>query len=201
MFYVNSGNGSQVEKPVKLTERQKRFADEYLIDLNATASYKRAGYAGSGNTAEVNAHKILRNAKVATFIATRQRELQEKTGITQERVLAEFAKIGFLDARKFFDERGQLRALHELDDDTAAALAGMDIAVERSGTDADGAPTFADVKKIKIIDKLGALNSLARHLGMFNDKQQITGKDGGPIEIIANGGGVSGLLALARGQS
>jgi len=48
----------------KLTAKQRRFADEYLIDLNATAAYKRAGYAGDGHGAEVNASRLLSNAEV-----------------------------------------------------------------------------------------------------------------------------------------
>lgn len=159
----------------KLTEKQKRFCAEYLIDLNATAAYRRAGYAGQGNTAEVNASKLLRTAKVCAEIAIRQKKLQEKTGITQERVLAEFAKIAFLDPRKFYDESGNLIPIHKLDDDTAAALGGMDVTAAKS---ADGDIDYT--KKIKIIDKKGALDSIARHLGMFVDKTEHSGPNGGP---------------------
>jgi phage terminase small subunit len=164
----------QENKPLRLTPKQLRFADEYLIDLNATAAYKRAGYAGKGNTAEVEAHKHLRNPKVASYIAVQQKKLQEKTGITQERVLAEFAKIAFLDPRKFYDQSGNLIPIHKLDDDTAAALGGMDVTATKS---ADGDVDYT--KKIKIIDKKGALDSIARHLGMFVDKTEVSGPDGG----------------------
>ncbi len=158
----------------ELTEKQKRFADEYLIDLNASAAYKRAGYAGKGNTAAVEGHKQLRNPNVAKYIALKQLKLQEKTEITQERVLAEFAKIAFLDPRKFYDETGNLIPIHMLDDDTAAALGGMDVTASKS---ADGDIDYT--KKIKIIDKKGALDSIARHLGMFVDKTELSGPNGG----------------------
>jgi phage terminase small subunit len=58
----------------KLTSKQEVFANEYLIDLNATAAYKRAGYVATGNSAEVNASKLLRNTKVAA----RVKELKDK---------------------------------------------------------------------------------------------------------------------------
>jgi phage terminase small subunit len=164
----------------KLTEKQKRFCAEYLVDLNATAAYKRAGYAGQGNTAEVNASKLLRTAKVCTEIAAQQKRLQEKTGITQERVLAEYAKLAFLDPRRFYDDGGALIPVHSLPADVAAALAGMEVTVARSGTDEDGKPEYEDVKKIKFIDKKGALDSIARHLGMFVDKTELSGPNGGP---------------------
>lgn len=160
----------------KLTAKQQRFVDEYLIDLNATAAYKRAGYVGEGNTAESMASQLLRNIKVSDAIAAKQVKLQEKTGITQERVLAEFAKIAFLDPRKFYDESGNLIPVHLLDDDTAAALGGMDVtAMKNDGGSVDY------TKKIKIIDKKGALDSIARHLGMFVDKTELTGPNGGPV--------------------
>jgi phage terminase small subunit len=153
----------------KLTEKQKRFADEYLIDLNATAAYKRAGYAGKGKTAGVNAARMLVNARTAAYIASKQVILQEKTGITQERVLAEYAKLAFLDPRKFYNAAGNLIPIHLLDDDTAAALGGMDVT---ASSDGQGGVDYT--KKIKIIDKKGALDSIARTLGMFQDKVDAT---------------------------
>lgn len=169
-----------MDKDLKLTEKQKRFADEYLIDLNATAAYGRAGYIGKGKTAGVNAARMLGNARVAAYIAAKQTKLQEKTGITQERVLAEYAKIAFMDPRKFFTPEGNLIPIHELDDDTAAALAGMDV-VENRG---EGGAVVDYTKKIKISDKRGALDSIARTLGMFIDKSEISGKNGGPLDVI-----------------
>lgn len=168
----------------KPTAKQQRFADEYLIDLNATAAYKRAGYAGTGNTAEVEGHRLLSNPKIRDYIASQQVALQAKTGITQERVLAEFAKIAFLDPRKFYDASGNLIPIHLLDDDTAAALGGMDVVEMAGGMKMDGnGPQHVPMhtKKIKIIDKKGALDSIARHLGMFVDKTELTGANGGPV--------------------
>jgi len=153
-----------------LTPKQQRFADEYLIDLNATAAYKRSGYIGKGNTAEVCASQLLSNPKVAAYLTKRRVIMEDKTHITQERVLAEYAKLAFLDPRKFFDVNGDLLPVHDLDDDTAAALAGMDVLVSKSE---DGGLEYT--KKIKISDKKGALDSIARHLGMFVEKVEMTG--------------------------
>jgi phage terminase small subunit len=169
----------------KLTEKQQRFADEYLIDLNATAAYKRAGYAADGNSAEVSASKLLRNPKVAAYIAARQKKLQDKLEITQERVLQEYAKLAFLDPRKFYDENGNLIPVHQLPADVAAALAGMEIVTARTGKDAEGNPEYEDVKKIKFIDKKGALDSLSRTLGLFKDKVEHSGDV--TVEIVRYG--------------
>ncbi len=171
----------------KLTAKQQRFADEYLIDLNATAAYKRAGYSAQGKSAEVDACRLLGNAKVAEYVASRQVKLREKLEITQERVLAEYAKLAFLDPRRFYDDRGGLIPVHELDADVAAALSGMEIVTQRAGKDSDGNQEYEDVKKIKFIDKKGALDSVARHLGMFVDKSEVDLTANLTVEIVRFG--------------
>lgn len=80
-----------------LTPKQKRFCEEYLIDLNATQAAIRAGY--SPKTAEQTASRLLRNVKVQEYIAKRQKELSRSTEITQERVIKELALIAFLMRR------------------------------------------------------------------------------------------------------
>lgn len=161
------------EKAIDLTEKQKLFADEYLIDLNATGAYRRAGYSAKGNSAEVCASQLLSNPKVQSYVKERMAQRQKRTEITQDRVLAEYAKLAFLDPRKFYDDSGALIPVHKLDADVAAALSGMEVSVSRSGEDRDGNATYEDVKKIKFIDKKGALDSVARHLGMFIDRSEV----------------------------
>lgn len=77
----------------RLTEKQKRFVSEYLVDLNASAAAKRAGY--SEKTACEQGSRLLANVKVQEEIQKRQVKLQGKLEITQERVLEELAAIGF----------------------------------------------------------------------------------------------------------
>lgn len=79
----------------KLTERQKRFADEYLIDLNATQAAIRAGY--SENTAEQAASRLLTFVKIQEYIQERMKERQRRTEITQDMIVGELKKIGFAD--------------------------------------------------------------------------------------------------------
>lgn len=79
----------------KLTERQKRFADEYLIDLNATQAAVRAGY--SANTAEQTASRLLTYVKIQDYIQRRMKERQKRTEITQDMIIDELKKIGFAD--------------------------------------------------------------------------------------------------------
>lgn len=156
-----------------LTPKQARFVEEYLIDLNATAAARRAGY--SEKMADKIGSQLLGKTRVAEAIQAAMDERSKRTGITQDRVLQEYAKIAFLDPRRFYDATGNLIPVHKLPEDVAAALAGMDVVTERTGKDADGNSEFATVRKIKFTDKKAALDSVARHLGMFNDKLELSG--------------------------
>lgn len=69
--------------------RVARFIDEYLVDGNGSAAYKRAGYKATGNSAEVNARRLLRNAPVAAEIARRQAKVSEAIGVSAQRALQE----------------------------------------------------------------------------------------------------------------
>lgn len=146
-----------------LTPKQRRFVDEYLIDLSATQAAIRAGY--SQKTAGSIGEENLKKPEIASAIAERMKAREKRTDITQDRVLQELGRLAFLDVRKAFNADGSLKPIHELDDDTAAAVAGMDIAEIGSGED-----TIGFVKKIKLSDKRGALELVMRHLGMVAPK-------------------------------
>ena len=144
-----------------LTPKQKRFVAEYLIDLNATAAAKRAGY--SEKTACEQAARLLANVKIQTAVQEAKQDRQERTEITQDMVLRETAKLAFFDIRKMFDKNGKPLDISELDADTAAALVGLDV---QDVADSDG-DYVGFVKKYKMADKLRALELLGRHTGAF----------------------------------
>ena len=150
-----------------LTGKQARFVEEYLIDLNATQAAIRAGY--SKRTAEWQGPQLLGKTHVATAIGAAKKARSERTEITQDKVLAEYAKLAFLDPRRFYDSTGSLIPVPLLPADVAAALSSMKVTVERGAEEGQ----MNDVKEIKFADKKGALDSGARHLGMFKDKLDV----------------------------
>lgn len=83
----------------KLTEKQKRFCDEYLIDLNATQAAIRAGY--SARTANEQGARLLANVSVQEYIARKMAERSRRTGVNQDRVVLELAKIAFVKIPRF----------------------------------------------------------------------------------------------------
>ena len=153
----------------KLTPKQQRFIDEYLVDLNASAAARRAGY--SARTAEAIGKENLQKPPIRAAIAERQEALRRKVEITQERVIAELAKIAFGDQRRVvsWGPHGvKLRPSTVLTDDEAATVA------EVSETNNGGL-------KIKTHDKVGALKLLGEHLGLFTKKLEHSGPGGQPL--------------------
>src|SRR5688572_14102051 len=132
---------------IELTDKQRKFCEEYLIDLNGAQAAIRAGY--SQKTAKEIASENLTKPNIQVYLAERQRELQQATGITSKRVLEEYAKVAFLDIRKFYTVDGSLKSIHDLDDESAGALAGVEVYEERvSDPEADENVVVGQTKKI-----------------------------------------------------
>jgi phage terminase small subunit len=182
-----------------LSDKHKRFVEEYLIDLNATQAAIRAGY--SAKTAHSQGPRLLEHVGVAAAIAAGQAARSKRTEITADRVLQELAKIGFSDIRRAVRWASQpVETDLEPDEELEAQphggalkrsrLSGVNV-VELVGSDEiddDTAAAISEVSqttaglKIKLHDKKGALVDIGRHLGMFTDKVEHTGANGGPIQ-------------------
>ena len=148
-----------------MTEKQKIFADEYLIDLNATRAYRKAyPSVKKDETAAQAGSRMLRNVKVAEYIQERMQERQKRTEITQDRVLQELAAIAFARATDYAevkDECVKIKDTKDLDEQQVRAIAG--IKEGKFGIE------------VKLNDKEKALELLGRHLGMFKDKVEVSG--------------------------
>jgi phage terminase small subunit len=162
----------------KLTPRQAMFASEFLASGNATQSAIKAGY--SKRTAKAIGAENLAKPAIAATIAEARAKRFARNDVTAERVLQELARIAFFDVRKALNPDGSMKPLDQLDDDTAAVIAGIDIAELRDG---DGTP-IGVLKKIKIADKLIALDKLARNLGLLQDKLKISGDAENPLQML-----------------
>jgi phage terminase small subunit len=153
----------------KLTAKQEIFVQEYLIDLNATQAAVRAGY--STETATEQGSRLLTNVKVRARIDTALAERSRRTGINQDRVLRELARIGFFKAPDAVDMK-EATLKGDISDDDAAVIAS--VRVKKIPT-ADGEGVE---REIKFADKLKALELLGKHLGMFTENINITGEMG-----------------------
>ena len=156
-----------------MTDAQKRFCDEYLIDLNATKAYKVAyPNCKKDETACVNGSRLLRNARVQEYIAIHQKQREERTQVTQDKVIHELAKIAFADIRALYDDNGNLKNVKCLEDNIAGAVSQLETFEEYEGR-GDDREYVGDTKKVKLLDKTKALELLGKHLGMFTDKLEL----------------------------
>ena len=160
-----------------MTDAQKRFCDEYLIDLNATRAYKVAyPNCKKDETAKSAGSRLLTNVNVQNYISKKMKEREKRTEVTQDMVIKELAKIAFLDIRKLYTENGQLKNVADIDDDTAGAISSLETLEEYDGY-GDEREKIGDTQKVKLLDKTKALELLGRHLGIFNDKLDVNVKE------------------------
>jgi len=189
---------------VALNEKQNRFAQEYLIDLNATQAAKRAGY--SERTSYAQGQRLLKNVEVQAAIQAAIKKRSKRTEITQDWVLEELRKVASANGSDYArvvskevpttvvdDETGdakqvsrlsqlvELRDTDELSDDLKAAISSIE-------------ETKYGIK-VSTYDKVRALELIGKHLGMFSGKDSSGEEEGTGVimlpEIMPDDGGDS----------
>ncbi len=147
-----------------LTEKQRRFVDEYLIDLNATQAAIRAGY--SVKTAREQASQNLTKLNIQQAISEKMAERSKRTGVNQDRIVLELAKIAFVNAADVIDsDDATIKAGATADDTAAIQSVKVKVIPTKEGEGVE--------REIRLNDKLKALELLGKHLGMWNDKLDV----------------------------
>lgn len=150
----------------KLTPKQACFVEEYLADLNATQAAIRAGY--SAKMAGRIGFQLLEKTGIQAAIQAAQRERSARTGITADRVVQEIARVAFSSLRDVMTwgpAGAQVRPADEITPEAAAAIA--EITETNTGV------------KVKLHNKVAALEQLAKHVGLYGGKQ-----DGETIHVV-----------------
>lgn len=152
--------------PVLKNARHESMAQALAKGKTADEAYALAGYKPDrGNASRLTAKDSIR-ARVDEIVG----KGAERAEATVERVLKELSRIGFSDLRRAFDTSGRLLRPEEWDDDTAAAIASVEVVTRSIG---DG--EVEHVHKIKVWDKNSALEKIAKHLGMFIERVEHSG--------------------------
>ena len=144
---------------MRMTDKQARFCEEYMVDLNATQAAIRAGY--SPASAKTVGPRLLENVGVQKLIAQLQAEQSRRTGVSTDRVVRELAKIAFVNAADLIDPKTASLKSDASHDDLAAV---QTVKVKMFG---DGLE-----QEVKLADKLRALDLLGKHLGMYKDTSE-----------------------------
>lgn len=144
-----------------LTEKQKLFAQEYVRNkFNAGQAALAAGYSKT-NYINSGCH-LLGHPDISRYVQVLKRNLSAALGIDALDIAREYAKIGFSDIRKIFDENGALIKIKKLDSEPAGNISSIEIF---EVTDAKG-KVLGHTKKVKLYDKINALDKLARMIGV-----------------------------------
>lgn len=160
-----------------LTAKQKRFCEEYLIDLNATQAAIRAGY--SEKTAGQIGEQNLKKLEIKAFIKEGQKKQSERTNITADMVIQELAKIGFSDIKNYFEGDENQKDITTLDNRLSAAVSSIKV------TESSGKDWSKTTKEFKLHDKVKALEDLGKHLGVFErDNKQKGSATGEILEVV-----------------
>lgn len=184
--------------PDKLSPKQEAFAQAYVETLNGSAAYRMTYNVRPGtkdSSIHVNASKLLADAKVKQRVAELQAAVAKRHEITKDKVIRELALLGFsnmMDYMRVTEDGSACVDLSTMTRDQAAAIGELTSEVYMDGVGED-AKTVKRTK-FKLVDKRAPLVDLGKHLGIFVDRKEVTGKDGGPIAITDE----TDKLSLAR---
>lgn len=154
-----------------LTERERRFVEAYIIQPEAMPAAIEAGY--SRRTAKCNSYAILRRPHIAAAIAEARAKREKRTQITADNVLKELARLAFVNTTDLVSIKGgrvRISDTSRMTEDQKAAI--LELADTPNGM------------RIKLHDKKGALELLGKHLGLFPTRVELTGRNGGPVDVV-----------------
>jgi phage terminase small subunit len=175
----------------QLTPQQESFATGLALGLSQAEAYRRAypkSVTWKDSTIWPQASKLAATYKVCTRVDELKSAAAKANGLTVELALREAARLAFFDIRKLLDANGRPIPLHELDDDTAAAIQGLELAVEKSGKGEE--TVLTEVRRYKMVDKNAALERVFKHLNLYANEHE----SASPLKAMAD------LLKLVQGS-
>lgn len=183
----------------KITEKQKRFADQYINSCNAAQAYIEVYQCKSKAAARASASKLLTNPNIERYIRDRRAvidsEVLKRQIATKERILQEETRIALANVGKIFDENGKIKELHDWPKDLQAAVKTLKYDKMRVGTDNQGNAIYQKYIKVLVFhDKGAALNRLEKCFGMDRENEQENKDESGVMLIRA-------ILAKIDGQN
>ncbi len=162
----------------KLTAKQQRFVDEYLIDLNASAAAKRAGY--SAKTSDQLGYQLLQNPSVSAAVSAGRKAQSERTQIDADALLLRLDAEAHADIADLYDATGSLKPIHEW---PLIWRQGLVSGIETEQIGGGETPVIT-IRKVRLSERIRRLELIGKHksVGAFIEKHEHTGKDGGPIQ-------------------
>jgi phage terminase small subunit len=168
-----------------LSDKQVRFCEEYLIDLNGSQAVIRAGYSKTGSN--VTAVRLLANPNIAKKITELQQKRSKRTAVTSDRVIEELERIAFAQTPDFIKIKDIIIGRGRRAKSKRVAIAELtnDIPIEKLAALSEIRQTQHGIV-IKLHDKVRALELLGKHTGAIKERHEHTGKNGAAIEMNVN---------------
>lgn len=159
--------------PKLKNKRHELLVQEYLIDLNQTQAAIRAGY--SPKTANEQASRLFANVNIRARVDELMAERSKRTGVNADRVLFELARLGLINAADVINmDSATIKSSAARDDTAAIASVKVKIIPSEDGNIVE--------REIKLYDKNKSLELLGKHLGLFTDKLELSGKL--PLQVV-----------------
>jgi phage terminase small subunit len=160
--------------PILENPRHELFAQALAKGETVTDAYEIAGY----EPTQSSASRLRADEAVSARVEELLEDAARVAGIDTVRVLKELGRLGFADLRQAFDGNGGLKMPEDWSDDFAASVASIKVVTRSAGKDGEGNPQIEYVTEIKAWDKNSPLEKIGKHLKMFIDRHEFTGKDG-----------------------
>lgn len=170
---------------VQLTERQRAFVAEYLIDLNGTQAAIRAGYAP--NSAGEQAVRLLADARIAAAVERGKAARNARVGITADTVLSEMAALATSSLDHYvIDDDGNVALAPGAPPGAMGAVQSIQKKIRKHYDKETGALSGIDYDvSLKLWDKPTPLKLMGKHVGVkaFFERVEVTGPNGGPVQV------------------
>lgn len=166
---------------MSLNAKQRKFVNEYAKSGNATQAAIAAKY--SKKTAYSTGPRLLDNVEIRQAIDTLLTKATEKAELTVAEVLAEMRNVAFFDIAQAFNTDGSLKEIGEMDEKTRRIISSLEtdeIFAGRGGA----RKKIGVTRKLKLADKMKALEMIGRHFKMFTDVTEVSGPNGGPQVVL-----------------
>jgi phage terminase small subunit len=158
-----------------LSDRQLKFCQEYVIDLNGSAAAVRSGY--SAKTAKEQASELLTRPNIKAKVAELQANMAERTQITADMVLKELWSVASSNVQDHIGSLNQVTDISKIDRNKAAAISRVKVTTRSKGDE------VIQTVETAFHDKVKALELCGRHLGIF---EKDNAQQGMPILIVPN---------------
>jgi phage terminase small subunit len=163
----------QHEPASGLSLKHERFVEEYLVDLNATAAYRRV-YGAGVKDADASGPRLLGNVGIAAAIAAGKARQAVESTLSATRTLEELRRIAFANIRDYWRADGSVKHPNELTAEQGAALAGFEVLIKNAKA---GDGITDTIHKFKLWDKVRSLETLAKHFGLITEKIELKSEE------------------------